>query len=142
VAQNIERHLKHKSKPDFDAEVFLSESGKGRTLREYPKNRQIFLQGNAADAIFYIHKGKIKLTVVSKQGKEAVVGILGVGEFFGEGCLAGQLLRMATATTMSECSIMQLEKAGVVHLLHDQPVFSELLLHHLLSRTRAGNCQD
>jgi CRP/FNR family cyclic AMP-dependent transcriptional regulator len=134
VAQNIERHIKRKGKPDFDAEVFLSEAGKGRTLREYPRNHQIFLQGNPADSIFYVHKGKIKLTVVSKQGKEAMVAILGVSEFFGEGCLAGQTIRMATATTMSECSIMQLEKAGVVRLLKDQPVFSELLLHHLLSR--------
>jgi CRP/FNR family cyclic AMP-dependent transcriptional regulator len=118
----------------FDLNLFLAEAGKGRALTDYQKNQLVFSQGDHADAIFYIRKGKIKLSVVSKQGKEAVVAILGVGEFFGEGCLAGQPLRMATATTMSECSIMRLEKAGVVHLLHDQPVFSELLLHHLLSR--------
>jgi CRP/FNR family cyclic AMP-dependent transcriptional regulator len=92
------------------------------------------LQGDPADAVFYIQKGKIKLTVVSKQGKEAVVAILGAGDFFGEGCLAGQPFRMASAATMSECSIMRLEKAGVIRLLHEQPAFSELLLHHLLSR--------
>jgi CRP/FNR family transcriptional regulator, cyclic AMP receptor protein len=92
------------------------------------------LQGDQADAIFYIQKGKIKLTVVSKQGKEAVVAILGVGDFFGEGCLAGQPQRMASASTMSDCSIMRLEKAGVIRLLHDQPAFSALFLHHLLSR--------
>jgi CRP/FNR family cyclic AMP-dependent transcriptional regulator len=118
----------------FDLEVFLAESGKGRTLADYAKNRQIFLQGGPADGIFYILKGKIKLTVVSKQGKEAVVAILGAGDFFGEGCLAGQSLRMASATTMLECSILRIEKAGAIRLLHEQPTFSELLLHHMLSR--------
>jgi CRP/FNR family cyclic AMP-dependent transcriptional regulator len=118
----------------FDAKVFLAATGKGRTLAEYSKNHKIFLQGDPANAVFYIQKGKIKLTVVSTQGKEAVVAILGSGDFFGEGCLAGQSVRMATASSMSECTIMRLEKAGVIHLLHDEPAFSELLLHHLLSR--------
>ena len=118
----------------FDAEVFLAGDGKGRTLADHAKNHKIFLQGDPANAIFYIQKGKIKLTVVSKQGKEAVVAILGAGDFFGEGCLAGQSVRMATATAMSDCSIMRLEKTGVIHLLHDEPAFSEVLLHHLLSR--------
>ena len=118
----------------FDLEVFLAESGKGRTLADYAKNQQVFLQGAPADAIFYIQKGKIKLTVVSQQGKEAVVAILGAGDFFGEGCLAGQSLRMASATTMLECSILRIEKAGAIRLLHEQPAFSELLLHHMLSR--------
>jgi CRP/FNR family transcriptional regulator, cyclic AMP receptor protein len=123
-----------KKDQEFDPRIFLAETGKGRTLAHYAKNHTIFLQGDPADAIFYIQKGKIKLTVVSKQGKEAVVALLGPGDFFGEGCLAGQSLRMASATTMSECSIMRLEKTGVIRLLHDQPTFSELLLHHLLSR--------
>lgn len=118
----------------FDLEAFLTQPGKGRTLNDHAKNQKIFLQGEVADAVFYIGKGKIKLTVVSKEGKEAVVALLGTGDFFGEGCLAGQSLRMASATTMSECSIMRLEKAAVIRLLHDQPAFSELLLHHLLSR--------
>jgi len=126
--------LKPSTKPDFDPKIFLAGTGKGRTLANHAKNHQIFSQGDPADSIFYIQKGRIKLTVVSKQGKEAVVAILGASDFFGEGCLAGQLLRMASATTMSECSIMRLEKAGVIHLLHDEPAFSELLLHHLLSR--------
>src|SRR6202451_1112073 len=126
--------MKKQDKERFDPKVFLARSGTGRTLGDYAKNHQLFSQGDAADAIFYIQKGKIKLTVVSKQGKEAVVAILGAGDFFGEGCLAGQALRMASATAMSECSIMRLEKAGVIRLLHDQPAFSELLLHHLLSR--------
>jgi CRP-like cAMP-binding protein len=118
----------------FDLKVFLAGTGKGRTLADYAKNKPIFLQGAPADSILYIQKGKIKLTVVSKQGKEAVVAILGAGDFFGEGCLAGQSLRMASATTMLECSILRIEKAGAIRLLHEQPSFSELLLHHMLSR--------
>jgi CRP/FNR family cyclic AMP-dependent transcriptional regulator len=92
------------------------------------------MQGGAADAIFYIQEGKVKLTVVSKHGKEAVVALLGEGEFFGEGCLAGQSLRMATAVAMSACSIMKLEKSAVVRLLHDEPAFSEMFVSHLLCR--------
>jgi CRP/FNR family cyclic AMP-dependent transcriptional regulator len=118
----------------FDPQSFLAEAGKGRARTAYESNQTVFTQGDPADAIFYIQKGKIKLTVVSRTGKEAVVALLGPGDFFGEGCLAGQPLRMASATTMSECSIMRLEKTGVVHLLHHQPAFSELLLHHLLAR--------
>jgi len=120
--------------PEFDLKSFLAKAGKGRTLSEHLKNYAVFLQGDPADAIFYIQKGKIKLTVISKQGKEAVVALLGAGDFLGEGCLAGQSLRMASATSMSECSIMRLEKTSVIRLLHDQPAFSELMLRHLLSR--------
>ncbi len=126
--------MKKKDQQYFDPKVFLARTGAGRALADYAKNHTIFLQGEPADAIFHIQKGKIKLTVVSKQGKEAVVALLGAGDFFGEGCLAGQPLRMASATTMSECSIMRLEKSGVVRLLHDQPAFSEVMLRHLLSR--------
>jgi len=126
--------MKRKEKQVFDPKAFLGKADKGRSLGDYPKNQKAFLQGDPADAIFYIQKGKVKLTVVSQQGKEAVVAILGVGDFFGEGCLAGQSQRMASATTMSDCSIMRLEKAAVIRLLHDQPAFSELFLHHLLSR--------
>ncbi|MGD0133830.1 MAG: Crp/Fnr family transcriptional regulator [Bryobacteraceae bacterium] len=123
-----------KNDQEFDPKVFLAGTGKGRTLAGYAKNHTIFLQGDPADAIFYIHKGQIKLSVGSKQGKEAVVALLGPGDFFGEGCLAGQSVRMASATTLSDCSIMRIEKAGVIRVLHDQPAFSEVLLHHLLSR--------
>jgi CRP-like cAMP-binding protein len=123
-----------KAKAKFDLNLLLVEAGNGRALTDHQKNQIVFSQGDPADAIFYIQTGKIKLTVVSKQGKEAVVGILGAGEFFGEGCLAGQPLRMASAATMSDCSTMRLEKAGVIRLLHDQPAFSEALLRHLLSR--------
>jgi CRP/FNR family transcriptional regulator, cyclic AMP receptor protein len=118
----------------FDPKAFLARTGAGRALADYSRNYTLFRQGEPADAIFYIQKGKIKLTVVSKQGKEAVVALLGAGDFFGEGCLAGQPLRMASASTMLECSIMRLEKAAVIRLLHEQPAFSEVLLHHLLSR--------
>jgi CRP/FNR family transcriptional regulator, cyclic AMP receptor protein len=123
-----------RSDQEFDPKIFLAGTGKGRTLAEHAKNHKVFLQGDPADAVFYIHKGKIKLIVVSKQGKEAVVALLGAGDFFGEGCLAGQSVRMASATTLTECSIIRLEKASVIRLLNEQPAFSELLLHHLLSR--------
>jgi CRP-like cAMP-binding protein len=128
------RETKKKDKERFDPKAFLARGGTGRVLTDYAKNHKIFQQGEPGNAIFYILKGKIKLTVVSKQGKEAVVALLGTGDFFGEGCLAGQSLRMASATSMTECSIMRLEKTSVVRLLHQEPAFSELLLHHLLSR--------
>jgi CRP/FNR family cyclic AMP-dependent transcriptional regulator len=126
--------MKRAAKAVFDPKVFLAKVGKGRTLADYKKNQRIFSQGDPADAIFYIQAGKIKLTVVSKQGKEAVVAILGADDFFGEGCLAGQALRMASAAAMSDCSIMRLEKLGVVRLLNHEPAFSELFLRYLLSR--------
>ena len=101
---------------------------------DFKKNQQVFVQGDPANDIFYIQKGKVKLTVVSKQGKEAVVALLGAADFFGEGCLAGQPLRMASAATISDASIMRLEKQGVIQVLHREPAFSELFLHYLLSR--------
>jgi len=126
--------MKRKAKPAFDPRAFLAKVGKGRTLVDYTKNQRIFSQGDPADALFYIQKGKVKLTVVSKQGKEAVVAILGVNDFFGEGCLAGQPLRMASASAMGGCSVTRLQKSGVVRMLHSEPAFSELFLHHMLSR--------
>ncbi len=123
-----------KDKAQFDTKGFLARAGAGKAVAECVKNFKIFLQGDPADAIFYIQEGKIKLTVVSTHGKEAVVAILGAGDFFGEGCLSGQLHRMSTATAMSDCSITCLPKAAVIRLLRDQPKFSEILLRHLLSR--------
>ena len=123
-----------KEKVAFDPKVFLAKVGKGRTIAEYQKNEIVFSQSDVADAIFYIQKGKVKLTVVSHNGKEAVVAILGMGDFLGEGCLAAQPLRMATATAMSDCSVVRLEKAATVRVLHDQPAFTELFLAYLLSR--------
>ena len=127
--------IKSKPLPKFDLKLFLAEPGGGRERSRCRKNRVVFSQGDPADAIFYIQEGTIKLTVVSKQGKEAVIAILGTGDFFGEGCLTGQPLRTASATTISAYSIMRLEKAGVMSLLHEQPTFSDMLLQHLLSRT-------
>jgi CRP-like cAMP-binding protein len=118
----------------FDPKLFLAKVGKGKTHTEHPKNQKVFSQGEAAEAIFFIQRGKVKLTVVSKQGKEAVIAILSAGDFFGEGCLAGQTLRMSTVTTISESSIVRLDKADTVRVLHDEPAFSEMFLHYLLSR--------
>jgi CRP/FNR family cyclic AMP-dependent transcriptional regulator len=128
--------VKAKTKPEapFDVKAFLTKANGGKTIVSYRNNATIFVQGDPADAIFYIQKGKVKLTVVSKRGKEAVIALLGEGDFFGEGCLAGQPLRMATAVTLSNCSIMKLEKAGVVRLLREEPAFSEMFVAHLLSR--------
>jgi CRP-like cAMP-binding protein len=121
--------------PSFSARTFLSKVGTGKTLSDYRLNHVIFAQGDPADSIFYIHKGKVKLTVVSKRGKEAVVAILGVGEFFGEGCLAGQIKRMATASAMSQASVTRLTKTAAVRVLHEEPAFTEVFLHHLLARS-------
>ena len=118
----------------FDANIFLTTIGDGRTVKNCRKNRKIFAQGDPADALFYIQEGKIKLTVVSQRGKEAVVALLGAGDFFGEGCLAGQQKRMSTATAMSASSMMRLEKEAVVRALHDHPTFSEVFLRYVLSR--------
>src|ERR1700694_4317033 len=122
-------------KPPFDPKVFLDTENVGRTISKYHKDQTVFAQGSPADAVFYIQKGKVKITVVSEQGKEAVVAILGRDDFFGEGCLAGQLLRMATVTAMMECEIMRLEKAAIIRVLHEEPAFSEMFMSHLLTRT-------
>ncbi|MGA8974033.1 MAG: cyclic nucleotide-binding domain-containing protein, partial [Pseudolabrys sp.] len=98
-------------------------------------NQKVFSQGSSADAVFYIQKGKVKITVVSEQGKEAVVAVLGQDEFCGEGCLTGQPVRLATATAITECEIMRLEKAVMVRVLHEEPAFSEMFVSHLLART-------
>ena len=122
-------------KPPFDLKVLLTKANGGKTSTEYRTNDSIFVQGDTASAIFYIKEGKVKLTAVSPQRKESVVAILGDGDFFGEGCLAGQKVRMTTAVAISECSVMRLEKAVVVDLLHEEPSFAELFLAHLLSRS-------
>jgi CRP/FNR family cyclic AMP-dependent transcriptional regulator len=123
-----------KQKPPFDPQPFLAKVVKGSTISAYRQNQLIFSQGDPADAIFYIHEGKVKLTVVSNAGKEAVIAILGPGDFLGEGCLTAQPVRMATAQAMSHGSIARLEKRATIRLLHDEPAFSELFLAHLLSR--------
>jgi CRP/FNR family transcriptional regulator, cyclic AMP receptor protein len=125
---------KKTEKPVFDVTVFLSKANGGRTNVDCIENSVIFSQGDPSNALFYIQKGKVKLTVLSKQGKEAVVAILGVGDFFGEGCLAGQPLRMSTAVCMGGCSVMRLAKADAIRVLHEQSSFSEKFVAHLLSR--------
>jgi CRP/FNR family transcriptional regulator, cyclic AMP receptor protein len=124
-----------KQKTLFDPSDFLAQAGAGRTIAAYRKAGVIFTQGDEADAVFYIQKGKVKLTVVSTQGKEAVVAVLGMGEFCGEGCLAGQSRRMATASAMGDCEIMRLEKPAMLRVLHAEPHFSEMFVAYLLTRT-------
>jgi CRP/FNR family transcriptional regulator, cyclic AMP receptor protein len=127
--------MKHKAKPPFDPKAFLAKANVGRTISKYRKNQIVFSQGDPADSVFYIRDGKVKITVISEQGKEAVVAVLGSDEFCGEGCLTGQLRRVATAAAMTECEIMRLEKEVVVRVLHDEPAFSEMFISHLLART-------
>jgi CRP-like cAMP-binding protein len=124
-----------KRRPLFDPKSFLAKVGEGRSIDRYGKDQVVFSQGDPADAVFYIQKGKAKVTVVSEQGKEAVVAIFGPNEFFGEGCLAAQVQRIATVTAMTESIIMRLEKAAVVDVIHRQPAFSEMFIAHLLGRT-------
>jgi len=123
------------TKRPFDPKSFLAKVGEGRTISKFRKDDVVFSQGDPADAVFYIQKGKVKVTVVSDQGKEAVVAILGADEFCGEGCLAGQPRRIATVSAMTECTVTRLEKTRIVRLLHDQPEFSEVFISHLLART-------
>jgi len=127
--------LKRKIKAPSHPGKFLSEIAKGGTTSVVAQGHVVFAQGNAADALFSIQKGKIKLTVVSNAGKEAVIAVLGPGDFFGEGCLAGQPLRMATAVAMTDCSIMRLARAAAVEKLQEEPAFAKLLLSYMLTRT-------
>lgn len=118
----------------FDVEAFLARADGGKTLTEYAKNEVVFSQGEPADAVFFIQEGQVSFRVVSEQGKEAVVALLESGSFFGEGCLAGQRLRMATAVATTESIMMRFDKAAVVRLIHDEPAFSERFIAHLLDR--------
>ena len=124
-----------KRRPSFNPKSFLAKVGEGRSIGKYRKDQIVFSQGDPADAVFYIQKGKVKVTVVSEQGKEAVVAILGPDEFFGEGCLAGQTQRIATVATMTDSVIVRLEKAAIVRVIHQEPAFSEMFIAHLLART-------
>jgi CRP-like cAMP-binding protein len=108
--------------------------GEGRSIGEYGKDEIVFAQGDPADAVFYIQSGKVKVTVLSEQGKEAVVAMLGTNDFFGEGCLAGQAQRIATAATMTDSVVVRLEKAAIVRVIHQEPAFSGMFIAHLLAR--------
>jgi CRP/FNR family transcriptional regulator, cyclic AMP receptor protein len=124
-----------KLKMEFDPKIFLGKVGEGRSIGKYRKDAVIFSQGDPAEAVFYIQKGKVKLIVLSPQGKEAVVAILGVNDFFGEGCLAGQRHRIATVVAMTDSVIVRLNKSSIVGVIHREPAFSEMFIAHLLSRT-------
>jgi CRP/FNR family cyclic AMP-dependent transcriptional regulator len=126
--------MARKAEFTFDPKAFLATVGPGHTVSDLRKNEVVFLQSAAADAVFYIQKGKIKIVVSSEQGKEAVVGVMGPGEFFGEGCLIGQPLRLATAKTMTESQVVRVSKAEMVRVLHAEPRFAELFMTHLLTR--------
>src|SRR6266699_1540231 len=126
--------VRKKAKASFDPKVFLAMMGEGKTISKYPKDQIVFSQGQVADAVFYIQEGKIKLTVVSEQGKEAVVAMLGPGHFFGEGCLNGHPLRIATTRAVDECVVTRIEKATMIATIHKEPEFSELFMSYLLTR--------
>ena len=123
-----------KKKLPFDPKAFLSKVNGGRTISEYRKNQGVYRQGDPADSVFYIQSGKVKKTVVSEQGKEAVVAVLGAGDFFGEGCLGGQALRLGTVAALTECVIARISKADIIRVIHEQPAFAELFIAHLLAR--------
>jgi len=123
-----------KRKPPFDPKVFLAKINGGRSVADYRKGQIVYTQGELADSVFYIQSGKVRKTVVSEQGKEAVVALLGTGDFFGEGCLTGEPLRLATVSAMTECVIVRIAKADITRVIHDEPAFAELFIAHLLSR--------
>jgi CRP-like cAMP-binding protein len=126
--------MREAAKHPFDPKAFLAKVGHGKAVLNFKKNQHIFEQGDVADTILYIQTGKVKITVVSDQGKVAVVGILEPGQFFGEGCLNGHPLRIATATAMDECTITAIAKKAMIATLHNEPQFSELFVAYLLSR--------
>jgi CRP/FNR family cyclic AMP-dependent transcriptional regulator len=123
-----------KKKRDFDPRKFLATIGEGRKVVAFPKKQAIFVQGDAADAVFYVQEGKVRLTVVSKIGKEATLGILSEGEFFGEGALAGQPLRMGSANAMTDCELLRIDKKAMMLALHREHTFSDLFVAYLLAR--------
>jgi CRP/FNR family transcriptional regulator, cyclic AMP receptor protein len=118
----------------FDTKTFLSTINGGRQIEAFPKKETIFAQGDSSDAVFYIKEGVVKLTVVATSGKEATIGILNEGDFFGEGCLAGQPLRLGSATAMTDCSVMKIEKESMIEVLHRERAFSDMFVAYLLTR--------
>jgi CRP/FNR family transcriptional regulator, cyclic AMP receptor protein len=123
-----------RNRPMFDSQAFLANVSEGTTVLKFRKDQIVFSQGDVADAVFYIQRGKVKLTVVSKQGKEAVVAILGSGHFFGEGCLNGHPLRIATTRTIDESVITRIEKETMIATIHNEPEFSEIFMRYLVTR--------
>jgi CRP/FNR family transcriptional regulator, cyclic AMP receptor protein len=123
-----------KRKQSFEPHTFLSTIGEGRRIAEFSTKQTIFVQGELSDAIFYIHKGKVKLTVVSTIGKEATIAILNEGDFFGKGCLAGQRLRLYSATALTDCSLMRIDKKAMMEVLHREQAFFDMFVAYLLQR--------
>jgi len=123
-----------KRAPRFDVKMFLAKIGAGRALVQCRKGERIFAQGAPADAVFFIQSGRVKLTVVSHRGKAAIVGLLGTGDFFGEGCLAGQPCRIASASTITDAALLRIEKPVMTQVLHQHPALAERFIVHLLSR--------
>src|ERR1700734_4304896 len=118
----------------FDPKTFLSTINGGRRIAVFLKKQTIFAQGDSSDAVFYIKEGKVRLTVVSKTGKEATIGVLNKGDFFGEGCLTGQPLRLCSATAMTDCSVMRIDKKAMMEVLHREQTLSDLFVRYLLAR--------
>jgi CRP/FNR family cyclic AMP-dependent transcriptional regulator len=132
----MERTMKKVAQDDFNPQAFLAKVGEGRTMLTFRKNETVFSQGDAADAVFYIQKGSVKIVVLSEQGKEAVVGILEPGQFFGEGCLNDDPLRISTTTALEECVLTAITKSAMLAALRGNPQFSELFMSYLLKRNR------
>ncbi|MCF8476831.1 MAG: Crp/Fnr family transcriptional regulator [Pseudolabrys sp.] len=127
--------MERRLKSDFDLKKFLGRSGTGRAVSAYRSDQVIFSQGDAADSAYYIHAGKVRIAVVSELGREATVAIHAPNEFFGEGCMTGNLLRLASAVAMTDCEIMRFEKATIIRALHDEPSFSDMFIARQLART-------
>jgi CRP/FNR family transcriptional regulator, cyclic AMP receptor protein len=125
---------KQKGVPSFDPQAFLATVGVARTITQCPKDYKIFSQGDPSDAVFYIQEGRVKLKVKSKQGKEAVIAILGAGDFLGEACLIGQAVCLATATTIAPTHILRIEKKEMLRVFHEEPTFADFFLPYVLSR--------
>jgi CRP/FNR family transcriptional regulator, cyclic AMP receptor protein len=130
----MEGPVAKRSKISFDPQAFLSKVNGGRAVSDYRKDQIVYGQGEPSDSVFYIQSGKVKQTVLSEHGKEAVVALLGTGDFFGEGCLTGQPLRLATVSAMTECVIVRITKADTTRVIHEEPAFAELFIAHLLAR--------
>src|ERR1700723_2460262 len=126
--------MKRKAKPPFDPKVFLAKVNGGRSVSDYRKDQIVFRQGDPSDAVFYIQSGKVKKTVLSEEGKEAVVALLEIGDFFGEGCLAGETLRLSTVSALTKCVIARISKSDITRVIHEEPAFAELFIAHLLAR--------
>src|ERR1700684_1321000 len=126
--------MTRKAKLPFDPKVFLAKVNGGQRVSDYRKDQIVFRQGDPSDAVFYIQSGKAKKTVVSEQGKEAVVALLDAGDFFGEGCLTGEALRLSTVSALTKCVIARIAKPDITRVIHEEPAFAELFIAHLLAR--------